>query len=556
MPVDMSTPPFEHGYVPTLPNLIHAAVEQHGGREFLVMGDRRLTFADVERQSAELAKGLLALGVGKGTRLGLLMPNNPDWVLNYFAAARVGALTVALSTFFQASEISWGLRFNDIDTLLITREYLNADYIERLERALPGLAQQTSTELHLPTHPYLRRIIVWGDCDRPWAMPGPDAILAAAKDKPQIDDAFLAAVEANIAPADLLLTICTSGSTSEPKAVVHTHGCAVRTADLFTDYQGFRPTDRIWTGFAFFWIGGHNSAILPCLYVGSSLHFTRTPKPSEIVDTILREQLTVVTLWQSQSEGVAAEARKRGVTLDSVRRGAGKHRDDSGQTIPPERIFSPLGMTETFGMHSMEKYSAPLPRGKQGSMGRHLPGVERRIIDPDTGREVACGRQGELYVRGQSLMAGYYKRERAETFTRDGFFATGDLASIDEDDYLFFHGRKNEMIKTSGANVSPREVEAVLQSLPGVREAIVFGIPDAVKGERVAAVLVAVDGHVLDGEALKTQLRQEISPYKVPQQITVLPYDQIPRTGSEKAIKRHLIDIVSGAGAGDQRQSA
>ena len=138
----------------------YASTKTKSLSDFLVMGDRRLTFRDAERQSAELAKGLLALGIGKAARVGLLMPNEPDWVLNYFALARVGALTVTLSTFYQASEISWGVRFNDLDTLIISASYLKNDYIERLERAIPGLADQTSTELHLPTHPYLRRIIV------------------------------------------------------------------------------------------------------------------------------------------------------------------------------------------------------------------------------------------------------------------------------------------------------------------------------------------------------------------------------------------------------------
>jgi acyl-CoA synthetase (AMP-forming)/AMP-acid ligase II len=520
-------------------------VKRHGESEFLVMGDRRLNFRDAERQSAGLAKGLLALGIGKATRVGLLMPNDPDWVLNYLAIARIGALTVTLSTFYQAPEISWAVQFNDLDTLIISKEYLNNDYIERLERAIPGLAQQNTPELCLASHPYLRRIIVWGECDRRWAMAGPAAVLAAATARPQINDDFLAAAEANVVPADLLLIICTSGSTAEPKAVVHTHGNALRAVTLQNLFQGLRPTDRMWSGHAFFWIGGHNRAILPALFIGCSLYFTKTPKPADVVDLALREKITIVTLWPSQAEGVAAECRKRGVSLDNIRRGVGPQRDENGEVIPQERRFYPLGMTETFGMHSMEQFGAPTPPGKSGTFGRHLQGVDRRIVDLETGRELPQGEAGELYVRGVSLMAGYYKREREETFTHDGFFPTGDLASIDEDDYLYFHGRRNEMIKTSGANVSPREVETVLQRFPGVREAIVFGVPDPVKGEAVSAVVVAVDGVSLEGDELRVFLRREVSAYKVPQQIVVLPYDRVPRSGSEKAIKQRLAEILS-----------
>jgi acyl-CoA synthetase (AMP-forming)/AMP-acid ligase II len=310
--------------------------------------------------------------------------------------------------------------------------------------------------------------------------------------------------------------------------------------ELFTHYQGLRPTDRIWTGFAFFWVGGHNSAILPCLFVGAALYFSETPKPKDAVDLILREKITVVALWPSQSQGILEEAARRGVALDSVRRGVGPRLDDKGAAIPPDRICSPLGMTETFGMHSMEDYEAPTPPGKLKTVGRALAGVERRIVAPDTGLEVETGQQGELFVRGGSLMAGYYKREREDTFTRDGFFATGDLVSVDEEGFLYFHGRLNEMIKTSGANVSPREVEVAIQAFPGVREAIVLGLPDAVKGEVVVAVVAPADGQVLDGEELRARLKEEVSPYKVPQRILIVHYDRIPRTGSEKAIKREL----------------
>jgi acyl-coenzyme A synthetase/AMP-(fatty) acid ligase len=545
MTMKMATvPPFDVDYAPTLPNLIADAAARHGDREFLVYGDRRLTFRDVERESALLARGLLAMGIGKGARIGLLMANDPDWVITYLAIGRIGALAVTLSTFFQASEISWGVRHNDLDTLLICKSYMNNDYIERLERGLPGLAGHTSPELLLPTHPFLRRIMVWGGCDRPWALQGPDALLEAARSKPGIDGAFLAAVEANVVPADWLLTICTSGTTAEPKAVVHTHGGALRAAKLFNHYFRFRGSDRIYSGQAFFWIGGHNMNLLPAMFEGASLHFTPTPKPEDIVDLILREKITALNLWLPQAEGVAAHAKRLGVTLDSVRRGLGPAREDNGNIVPPDRLSRSMGMTESFGPHSMEMQYVPSPAGKAGAWGRHLPGVTRLVIDPETGREVEPGEEGELYLRGHTLMVGYYKREREETFTEDGFFATGDLVSIDADDFIYFNSRRSEMIKTSGANVSPREVETLLQTFPEVREAVVFGVPDPLKGEIVVAVIVPIDGQEPDAEDLRARLRAEISPYKVPQQIIFMNFDDIPRTGSIKARKGDLAALL------------
>jgi acyl-coenzyme A synthetase/AMP-(fatty) acid ligase len=528
-----------------MPNLIRESVRLHGDREFLVMGARCISFREADEQSAELARGLLALGIGKAARVGLLMPNTPDWVLAFFAAARCGALTVSLSTFLQAPEISWAVRHNDIDTLLISSSYLNNDYQERLERALPGLGEHTTPELYLPHHPFLRRIIVWGPCDRRWAMKGAASLRDAAAGKPQIDGAFLANIESNVAPADLLVTICTSGTTAEPKAVVHTHGVAIRTVRIFTDYIDLRPTDRTYTTQAFFWVGGLNMNLLPSMYIGACLCFSETPKVSDIVDVIVRKKVTRLLVWPAQELGIHEYVEREKCDLSSIRTGLGPMRDQMGAIIPPDRrIGGIMGMTETFGMHSIAKLVEAAPAGKGGNWGRRLPGMERKIVDPETGVELPAGATGELLVRGRSLMHGYYKREREEVFARDGFFATGDLASIDEDDYIYFHGRRTEIIKTSGANVSPKEVELALLRLQGVREAIVFGMPDPVKGEIVVAVVVPTGGRTLEAAALRERLRAEISPYKVPQKIVFMDFEDIPRTGSQKARKGALLDML------------
>jgi len=546
MPVKPLEMPFEHDFEATLPNLLHHAVRKHGDREFLVQGDQRLTFADAERSSAELARGFLAMGLGKGSRVGILMPNCPDWVLTYLAAARVGAHTISLSTFYQAPEIDWALRFNDIDTLVISATYLKHDYIERLERAIPGLANQQTNALHLPTHPYLRRIIVCGDCDRPWALRGLDCVREAAMATPQIDDAFLASVESNVVPADILLTICTSGTTAEPKAVVHTHGTAVRTTNMFGHFQRLRPGERIYGGYAFFWIGGHNIVLMPCLFVGCTAVFTLDPSSEAIVEAVVREKLTILGVWPAQSAGIREFARRTGADLSSLKQEFGGPVDEYGDPIPPDRLSRSMGMTETFGMHSMEKSNTTAPYGKDGNWGRHLPGVERIVVDPESGRVLGPDEEGELYVRGATLMHGYYKRERQDVFTRDGFFATGDLVVIDEDDYLYFNGRRTEMIKTAGANVAPREVEVALSRIAGVREPIVFGIPDEAKGELVVAVIVPDDGVMLDPEAVKSFMKQEVSGYKVPHIVLFMDYEEVPRTATGKPVKRDLAALAQG----------
>lgn len=524
----------------TLPELVKAAAAMHGGRDFVVLGDERLSFRGAEARSRELARGLIGLGVGKGSRVGLLMPNSPAWVTGWFAAARTGALTVALSTFFRPPELSWGLGHNDIDTLLVAARYLNNDYVEALERAIPELAAQTGPELFLPSHPFLRRIVVFGDCDRPWALKGPDAIDAAARANPRIDDAFLAEVEANIAPTDPLITICTSGSTAEPKAVVHCHGVAVEATRQFLPYYDWRPDDRAYSGHPYFWIGGLNVNLLPALYVGDCQVCSASPDPAALAALVERERLTRLAIWPSQAAGLREAAERDGRDLSSVRVGL-DNLDEDGRPIPPERRYGGVfGMTETFGMHALEVLNRPVPPQKAGSHGRPLPGIERRIVDRETGAALGPGQVGELHLRGHTLMLGYYKKPRDQVFTRDGFFPTGDLCYIDEDDWLYFVGRASEMIKTSGANVSPREVELALLAQGGLREAHVFGVADPLKGEVVTAVLVPEPGEPPDVERRLARLRGDLSPYKVPRRATAMAYEAVPRTLSGKPDKTRL----------------
>ena len=538
-------PPPGPPFTPTAPNIFKFARESHGPREFLVLDDRRLTFEEADRRSRALAKGLLAIGVGKGSRVGLLMPNDPDWVIAWMACARVGALTVALSTFYQAPEIAWAVRHNDIQVLLTIDRYLKADYVERLERGLPGLAEAAAPELFLADQPYLRRIVVWGDCDRPWALSGPEDLLDAAAAEPRIDDDFLARIEAAVTPSDALVTICTSGTTSAPKAVVHSHGACLRAVYQFVDYFDTRPDDRMYPAMPFFWIGGLNTSLIPAIYLGACLCFARTPDPNDLIEMARRESVTVIHHWPVQAKRLALALEETGQSLPLVRIGIGPQLDGTGKPIPPDRLAGgPLGMTESMGMHSMDRFDAPVPVGKAGANGRKIAGMERVVVDPETRKPLPPGERGLLFVRGYNMMLGYYGKERWETFTRDGFFPTGDMAIIDEEGFIRFAGRDGDMIKTSGANVAPQEVEAALLACDGVREAIVFGVPDATRGEAVAAVVAAAQGSQLDPEVLRQSLRKTISPYKVPQSIAVLTYEDIPRTASGKAIKHKLREML------------
>ncbi|MCE2392349.1 MAG: acyl--CoA ligase [Proteobacteria bacterium] len=528
----------------TLPALLRGCAERFGDSDMLALGERRLSFAEAERESARLARGLLASGVGKGTRVGLLMPNGPDWALAWMAACRIGALLVPLSTFLRARELAWNLRHADVQTLLVADRYLNHDYPARLEEALPELAEVDGGPLHLRSAPYLRRIRVWGECDRPWAEREPSGLRTLADAAVTVDEAFLREVEAEVAPADPMVVLYTSGSTAEPKGAVHTHGSALRHSAVLNAFRRGTPEDKQYSPMPWFWVGGFNLFLLGTLHSGACLFCEESFDVDRIVELIERERITIVGAWPHHAKAISEHPRFAQGNFDFVRYGA--YATLGAPHQPPESGLQPnaLGMTETFANHSMEAAGVRLPESRRGSFGRAIPGIERRIVDPQTRWEVAPGEPGELLIRSSSLMQGLYKLEREQVFTPDGFYATGDQCRIDSDDYLFFLGRLSETIKTGGANVAPREVEGVLESFEEVKEAYVVGVSDAEMGQLVVTVVVPWEGQQAAPAPLRERAREQLSAFKVPRRIEIMSAEEIPRTDSAKIQKPRLRELL------------
>jgi acyl-CoA synthetase (AMP-forming)/AMP-acid ligase II len=201
-------------------------------------------------------------------------------------------------------------------------------------------------------------------------------------------------------------------------------------------------------------------------------------------------------------------------------------------------------MSETFSAHSAEPINRRMPDDKLGACGRAVNGIERRVVDPEAGAEVPAGEVGELHLRGGALMTGFYKVDRREVFTPDGFYPTKDLVRIDSDGYLSFVGRTGDMIKTNAANVSRLEVEAALNALPEVQLSLVAGLPDAELGEMVVAAVVPTRGTRPTEDDLRTALRDRISSFKIPRRIVFITDDDVPRTTTGKVRLGELADLI------------
>jgi len=202
-------------------------------------------------------------------------------------------------------------------------------------------------------------------------------------------------------------------------------------------------------------------------------------------------------------------------------------------------------MTESLGPHSIEMIGSQLPPEKRGSFGRSVPGVEHRIVDPLSSKDKPPGEMGEIWIKGYSLMLGHLKRSRRDVFTRDGWFRTGDAGYLDADGHLFFKGRMGDQIKSSGMNITPREVELVIEEQPEVMHAFVMAVPHAERGEDVAAAIVFRPGQTADPADIQARLKQEMSSYKVPRHVATYASPQdLPWLESGKIDRRSLQDSL------------
>ena len=532
-----SFPPF----TPTSGTLARWCAQQWGDQPFVVLGEERLTYADADARSATLAKALLASGVGKGTHVGLLAPNGPDWVIAWLAATRIGAVVAMLNTYNKAAETSRTIRHADLQVLLTVGAHLGHDYLDRLEQAVPGLVDQENERIMVPSHPYLRSVWTWGAAPRRWC--GDLADLAARGT--DVDDDLLAAVEREVTPADPMVIVYSSGSTADPKGAIHSHGATVRHAHNLGQMRDLRPDDVLYTPMPLFWVGGFSFTLVAAMHAGAALVFEEQFEPGATLDLIERERVTQVLGWPHMAKALVDHPTFGDRDLSSIRAGnvtALLPQDQQVEADVPKA--NSLGMTETLGPHTFDP-KTPLTPEQEGSFGHSVPGVEHRIVDPVTLEDLPAGQIGEVWLRGYSLMLGLHKRERADTFTADGWYRTGDAGRFDDDGHFYFTGRMGDLIKSAGMNITPREVEVALEELPEVVMAFVTGVDHPDRGQDVVAAVALRPGETLDAGVARDRVKQEIASYKVPRHIAVFADQKdLPWLDSGKVDRRRLAALL------------
>jgi acyl-CoA synthetase (AMP-forming)/AMP-acid ligase II len=525
--------PVLHDYPPTMPNLLDWSMEHYGDQEMVVMADRRRTYAQVEVQSRILARRLLRSGVGKGTRVALMFPQNDEWISAFIGIARIGAVAVLVSTFAKPPEIAKILEHSDVQILLVPPSILGHDQAERLEAAVTGLADAGNPELYLDAVPYLRAVWITGPSDRPWATSVP----WREEGGPMVSEDFLRKVSSEVSPADLMAIIYTSGTTSEPKGVIHSHGAMVRHGEGLRRVGIFDTGSVVYAGMPFFWVGGVSMTVMVALHSGTKLVCQERFEPASALELIEKERVTAIAGWATVHQALVAhpDFRKRDTSSVVLWPKPGDPPPDPGLR------HNSLGMSETLGPHTFGRPGEPavLDEKYRGSFGYPLEGIGLRIVDPVTNEELPLGVEGEVVIRSYSCLQGMVKRERHDVFDADGWYHTGDKGFCNEEGMLFFKGRFSEMIKTRGMNVAPAEVESALNGHPDVNYSVVIGL-DADGDQEVAAVVVPAGAAEPDVDALRAWMKERVASYKVPRRLLVLAEEDVPKLGSEKVDKISL----------------
>jgi acyl-CoA synthetase (AMP-forming)/AMP-acid ligase II len=507
---------------PTVGAILRAQSRSRADHPLLICDDDRVSYTEADRRSAQLARELIALGAGKGTHVGLLHPNGVAFAVGMLAAARIGAVVIPFSTFATARELHEQLVDSDTVILLAATSYRSHDYRQRLAEVVSGSHLDVDDQLFDVAAPQLRHIIF------------------GRRPTETVGEALLTAMEDDVDSSDPLAIVYTSGTTSAPKGVLHTHAALLNHQRNLNTVRNLTADDKLFCNSPFFWIGGFGFALLATLIAGSTLVCSNTDDPGRTLDLLETEKPTVTNGFAAGIAHLARHPSFAGRDLSSMRHGnLYPIMAPEARPADPELRHNMLGLTEAGSVVLISADDSDQPEYRRGSFGKPAPGLAAKIIDPDTAMPVQEGALGELCIRGACLMQRYHKRSREECFDPDGWLHTGDLAATDGDGFVYYRGRRGSMIKTAGANVSPGEVEQAIAKVTDGAVAHVLGIPDVDRGEVVAAV-IATDDRGFDATTLRRRLTAELSAYKVPKRFAVVPTAQIPLLPSGKVNRREL----------------
>ena len=524
----------------TLGALIDELAAARPDAEALVFRGERLSFTALRDRADALARAFLALGVRKGDGVAILLPNRPEWLIASVAAAKVGAATVAISTFSTPREIAWTLQHARPSIVVTMEAFRGRAYLAAIHEVVPELARAEPGALRSERLPELRAVVSIDERRHDGVYAWADLLRRAG----EVRERVLIAAQAAVSASDLCYVLYTSGSTATPKGVMLAHGGVIANGFDIGERQRLTGADRVWLAVPLFWSFGSANALPAILTHGGALVLQESFEPGEALALLDGERCSVYYGMANMARAILEHPDRPRRALAGMRTGLtiGLPEDIqmTMEAVNARELCNVYGATETYGNCAVTD-AHDSRELRLTTQGRPLPGMEMYVVDPATGTALPPGEVGEFRVKGY-LTPGYY-REPEQTraaFDAEGAFITGDLGVVREDGRVSFRGRLKELIKTGGANVAPLEVEAVLLSHPAVQQAYVVGVADRARGEVGVAAVELRPGASATAEALTAFCRERLASYKVPARIVFRTAEQFPRTATGKVQKPRL----------------
>lgn len=526
----------------TVGDVLRASAKKFRDRDAVVFPRRNLrwSWAELDGRVDAIASSLMELGIGPGQHVGIWSMNAPEWVVTQFAVGRTGAVLVNINPAYRLHELEDTLHAADVDTLIVGSPFKGSDFVEMVETLCPEVRDASSTSWTSGRLPELKRLVSLT------GSPGPGWLSWSDLESSAISPE-LAAREASIRAGDVYNIQFTSGTTGMPKGAMLTHRNVLMNAYYVGACLRYTELDRVCVPVPFYHCFGCVLGTLVCAVWGAALI---APAPTfdagATLEAISGERCTSLYGVPTMFVSVLGHRDRCRYDLSSLRTGimAGSPcplplMRQVVETLGAREMTIGYGQTEASPIITQTSADDPI-EVRVGTVGRPIPGVEVRVVDLLTHKDVPPGETGELCARGHNVMAGYYKNPEAtaKAVDREGWLHTGDLARLDPDGNYRIVGRCKELIIRGGENIYPPEIEEFLHHHPDVAEAAVVGLPDAKYGEVIAAWVVAREGAKLTPEALREYCRSEIAHYKVPRYIQLV--DHLPRTVTGK-VRKHVL---------------
>ena len=524
----------------TIGDLLNQAADRFGPREALMYERRRWSFSEFRDEVDRVARALISLGVQPGDKVSLWMPNRAEWLFLFGAVAKIGAVLVPINTRFRTTDMEYLVNHSDSTTLILMDRSGPVDYLDMLREVAPEIDTGDATALRPAAFPALRNVVVIGD-DKPSGVIDWDAMLAGADEVP-LDE--LKQRDAAVSPDDTFLLMYTSGTTGFPKGVMHCHN-PIRTITDAANRMAISSRDVILMYLPLFHCFGLYEGPLMSWVTGARIVLTTMFDAGEVLGLLESERATVLNGFDTHFFDLTHHPDVDRIDRSSLRTillAVGMASSEPTARLTQEKLcpsLSAWGMTEV-GVGATRTFLDAPEDDRCVESGHPLPGYEFKVIDPDTGETQSPSTIGELCVRGYALMQGYYKRPEAtaEAIDNDGWFHTGDVATMRDDGSIRFMGRYKDLLKVGGENVDPTEVEAFLLEHPAVNKVQVIGVPDPRLTEVACACVVVEPGQAITDADMDDFCRGKMASFKIPRHLVVM--DDYPMTSSGK-VQKYLL---------------